>query len=72
VYMAQITIDVGALMSLEKILCWIIWKERNARIFDANKRSPSCLVGEIKNQARLWCQAGNKTLARIIGVLHSE
>jgi hypothetical protein len=50
--------------SLTILVCWIIWKERNARIFYANERSPSCLVREIKNEARLWCQAGNKTLTR--------
>jgi hypothetical protein len=58
--------------SLTILVCWTIWKERNARIFYAKARSTSCLVRDIKSEANLWCQAGNKTLARVIGVLNSE
>jgi hypothetical protein len=58
--------------SLTILVCWTIWKERNTRIFYGKERLTSCLVREIKSEANLWCQAGNKTLARVIGVLDSE
>jgi hypothetical protein len=61
-----------AVCSLIILVCWSIWREQNARIFERKEPSASCLVSGIKSETSLWCQARNKALARIIGVLHSE
>uniref|UniRef100_A0A0E0DLD5 Uncharacterized protein n=1 Tax=Oryza meridionalis TaxID=40149 RepID=A0A0E0DLD5_9ORYZ len=34
--------------------CWLIWKERNARIFDQKMCSPDQLVEDIKEEIMVW------------------
>jgi hypothetical protein len=58
--------------SLTILIRWTVWKDRNARIFEGRERLPSVLVFEIKSEATLWCRAGNKALARVLGVSCSE
>ncbi len=36
------------------LTCWLIWKERNARIFDQKMRSPDQLVEDIKEEIMVW------------------
>jgi hypothetical protein len=44
----------------------MIWKERNARVFD-NKCAPPTILFEIfKNEARLWITVGAKHLGVVI------
>jgi len=50
--------------SLAILVTWSIWKERNARVFNNTEKTVARLVEEIKDEARLWCQAGAKHLSR--------
>jgi hypothetical protein len=48
------------------LVSWMIWKERNARVFD-NKCAPPTILFEIfKNEARLWITIGAKHLGVVI------
>jgi hypothetical protein len=57
--------------SMTILICWTVWMERNARIFEGKERSTFALVSEIKSEANFWCQAGNKALARVLVVSRS-
>jgi hypothetical protein len=35
------------------LICWNIWRERNARIFEGTEKPPDRLISEIKDEARL-------------------
>ena len=48
------------------VTCWSIWKERNARVFNNTEKTVDRLVEEIKDEVRLWCQAGAKHLAALV------
>ena len=52
-----------AMASVTMLVCWMIWKERNARVFNNKSAPPPILFGIIKNEARLWVAAGNKLLS---------
>jgi len=52
--------------SLAILVTWSIWKERNARVFNNTEKTVARLVEEIKDEARLWCQAGAKHLAALV------
>jgi hypothetical protein len=43
--------------SLIILVCWSIWRERNARIFDGKEKSSVRLVSEIQDEAILWVKA---------------
>jgi len=43
-------------------LTWKLWRERNARIFEHQHKSPTVLIAKINEEARLWCSAGAKRL----------
>jgi hypothetical protein len=58
--------------SLSILVCWMIWRERNARVFDRSENHSTYLVCEIKSEAMLWMPAGNKKLGTLVGVLVSE
>ena len=49
--------------SLTILVAWSIWCERNSRIFYDAVKTPSRIVEEIKETARLWVSAGAKHLA---------
>ena len=54
------------LKSLVILVCWEIWNERNARIFNSTE-APSFTVAEkIKGEASAWILAGAKHLACLI------
>uniref|UniRef100_I1NVK1 Uncharacterized protein n=1 Tax=Oryza glaberrima TaxID=4538 RepID=I1NVK1_ORYGL len=40
------------------LICWQIWKERNARVFDQRSRSPNQLAEAIKEEILVWKEAG--------------
>jgi hypothetical protein len=44
---------------------WIIWKHRNACVFERASPSISMIWSELKNEHSLWCMAGAKKLQRL-------
>lgn len=44
--------------SLCLILSWLVWKERNARIFENRRKSPSQLFGGVLEEIVVWREAG--------------
>jgi hypothetical protein len=48
--------------SLVILVCWTVWEEQNARIFDAKEKQHARIVTEIKDEARLWIQADAKRI----------
>lgn len=46
------------------LLAWHLWKERNARAFNAKIRQPGHLLQHIKEEANMWITAGHKQLSR--------
>jgi hypothetical protein len=47
-------------------VCWEVWKERNARIFEHFGTPNHLLLQKIKDEAQLWISAGAKHLARLV------
>lgn len=46
------------------LISWIVWKERNSRVFSREQpRQYGQIAMEIQQQAQLWCSAGAKYLA---------
>jgi len=60
------------LRSLVILVCWSIWRERNAWIFDGKEKAINRVITEIKDEAALWTTAGAKHLASIVSVRSSE
>ncbi|XBH55010.1 hypothetical protein VPH35_077182 [Triticum aestivum] len=57
-----------ALNSLKMLICWAIWNERNARIFQNKASLPTHIFSSIKAEAQLWVRAGVKYLRNLIPV----
>ncbi|RLN18201.1 hypothetical protein C2845_PM02G10120 [Panicum miliaceum] len=47
------------------LVSWLIWKERNARIFNGIEQSLSQLIRGILEEGSNWIQAGASKLAGI-------
>ena len=47
---------------------WSLWKERNARTFQARATYAQRLAALIKDEAGVWCEAGNGHLATLLRV----
>ena len=45
---------------------WSLWKERNARTFQARATGAQRLAALIKDEANVWCEAGNGHLATLL------
>jgi hypothetical protein len=56
------SVKARGVKSLVTMVCWIIWCERNARIFNGKERSIPMLITEIKDEATQWFTAGAKNL----------
>jgi hypothetical protein len=39
------------------LVCWTIWRERNAKVFEGIERHANSMMAEVKTEARLWTQA---------------
>ncbi|KAJ1268382.1 hypothetical protein BS78_07G130600 [Paspalum vaginatum] len=48
--------------SLIILVCWELWKERNARIFDRSEVPSFKVAARIKEEAAAWILAGAKHL----------
>lgn len=44
--------------SLFMLVCWKVWKERNARIFDDKSKVVEHLVADIKEEVLIWRATG--------------
>lgn len=47
-----------AIDSLVLLVCWMVWKKRNARVFQNQRRSAGFLFGSIKEEVAIWKEAG--------------
>ena len=64
--MGTIAPNRKAMASVTLLTSWVIWNERNARVF-RNKHAPTMVVfDKIKADARLWVIAGAKRLGEIV------
>jgi hypothetical protein len=41
---------------------WIIWKHRNACVFEGASPSVNTILSDLKDEHSLWCMAGAKNL----------
>lgn len=48
------------------LVCWHLWKERNARVFGSQTSSAQELIRIIKEEAHWWIQAGAKNLGSLV------
>lgn len=53
------------LRSIIMLVCWEIWKERNARIFEHKESATAQLLQKIKDEARVWVMAGAKHVSNL-------
>jgi hypothetical protein len=44
------------------LVVWLIWKERNARLFDRRSSNTDQLLESIKLEIKLWVEAGAASL----------
>jgi len=54
--------------SLFFLVCWSLWKERNARTFDRSSRQPAALLQAILEEASLWVAAGYRPLQKVLAL----
>jgi hypothetical protein len=52
--------------SMVMLTAWVIWKERNNRIFNKSYRTPIQLYSEIQDEAKMWVRAGNKGMEVVL------
>ena len=55
------------LKSLVILVCWEIWNERNAGIFNGTKAPSFAVTEKIKREVSAWILVGAKHLACLIG-----
>ena len=54
------------LRSIIILVCWEVWTERNARIFERKECTPMHLLEKIKEEAGLWAMAGAKHISNLL------
>lgn len=47
------------------LIGWLLWKERNARTFQAISTAPTRLASLIKDEFEMWCRAGVRPLCAL-------
>lgn len=55
-----------AMASLTMLVSWIIWNERNTRVFRHKSAPPPILLKSVVDEANLWVTAGAKKLGLIV------
>lgn len=58
--------------SLAILIICHIWKERNDRVIQPGEKPIQRLIAEIKDEAKIWCQAGAKRLRPLVVIETSE
>ena len=53
--------------SVVLLIMWILWKERNARVFQQSSSSAGMVVQRIVDEGRSWIMAGFKQLSSCLG-----
>jgi hypothetical protein len=66
------TAQAKGIQSLLILVCWSLWREWNARVFNDREKNTSTLVSEIRDEACLWVRAGAKGLMATVGSLVTE
>jgi len=55
-----------ALRSLALLIMWVLWNERNARIFNRKESSFISVIGKIKEEVSAWIVAGARPLGALL------
>ena len=55
-----------AMASLTMLICWVIWNERNARVFRKKSTPPHYILKLIQEEAKTWVTAGARHLSAIM------
>jgi hypothetical protein len=51
------------LPSMTLLIAWLLWKQRNACVFEGERSSTKNLLSQIRKEAALWAKAGGKWFA---------
>jgi hypothetical protein len=54
------------LRSIIILVCWEVWNERNAIIFERKESAPMHLLHKIKEEAGSWAMAGAKHISNLL------
>jgi hypothetical protein len=54
------------LASMTLLIAWMLWKQRNACVFDGENPSANLLHSKIRTEEVLWAKAGAKGLRVIL------
>lgn len=60
------TANRKAMASLTMLVSWVIWNERNARVFQKKSTPPFYILKTIQEEAKLWISAGARHLSNIM------
>jgi hypothetical protein len=60
------TANRKAMASLTMLVGWVIWNERNARVFSKKSTRPFYILKLVQDQAKLWVTAGARHLSIIM------
>ena len=60
------TTNRKAKASITMLVSWVIWNERNARVFRHKSKPPPTLLNTIIDEANLWITAGAKKLGSFL------
>jgi hypothetical protein len=55
------------LLSAITLITWVIWKERNARVFNNKAYLVTTLMEKIKDEGKDWIMTGANCQAEIVG-----
>ena len=58
--------DRKAKASITMLVSWVIWNERNARVFKQKSAPPQILLNIIVDEANLWIKAEAKILGSFL------
>jgi hypothetical protein len=54
------------------LVIWMIWCERNNRIFNNKEKTLNNVLQDIKDTASMWCVAGAKKMATLVAFSSRE